>query len=135
MKIAALGGIGFVILFAVCVAAIAPVDPKKPKRATAGATAAAADTARAECEAGAQQRKQWIAIGSAEMSGYSSAMFNISAVGVCGTDLRVREDDCSVVHLVEAYGNKPFMKTARSLGFTSISCRYDEYPLSAIIGQ
>jgi hypothetical protein len=48
--------------------------------------------------------------------------------------LRVREKDCSAGHLHEAYGSKPFMRAAQGLGFERLSCGYDEFEMSAIVG-
>jgi hypothetical protein len=133
VKIVILGSLGAFVLFVVCVAAIAPKDPAEQEREDARKSKADAD--HADCEAGAQRRRQWIQASSTEMSGYSPATFRMSAAGACARMLRVHEDDCSIPHLVAAYGNKPFMQTARALGFVSMSCRYDEYALSVIAGQ
>ena len=93
------------------------------------------DTTRAECESEARKREKWIQGSTDELGGYSPATFHMSATGLCSAVLRVHEDDCSIPHLVEAYGNKPFMRTARSLGFRKLSCRYDEYDFSTISGR
>jgi hypothetical protein len=57
----------------------------------------------------------------------------MEAIGQCGATLRVREDDCSIEHLADAYGAKPFMLTARQKGFSRFSCRYDELPIENVI--
>ncbi len=89
----------------------------------------------AECAAGEKRRNAWIAATTPELSGYSPSSMGMSANGHCGRLLRVREEDCSVGHLVEAYGVKRFMTTARDLGFTRVSCGYDEFPMDSIWRQ
>lgn len=84
------------------------------------------------CDEAAKKRQAWIDAPSEEMDGHSPALFHMSSVGLCGTTLRVREDDCSLTSLGEAYGNKPFMHTASNLGFRKVSCGHDEYELSAV---
>lgn len=66
--------------------------------------------------------------------GLTPAFFHMSSTGACGEILRVREDDCSFGHLIDAYGSKRFMLEARDLGFAKISCGYDEFELSLIMG-
>jgi hypothetical protein len=87
------------------------------------------------CDGREGARRAWIQASSPEMEGYSPFTFNMRSTGACDDDLRVREDDCSIPHLIEAYGVKPFMKTAVRLGFQTLSCGYDEYDLSAIVGR
>ena len=68
------------------------------------------------CGDGAKERQTWVDTASEELSGYAPATFHMRPTGQCGTTLRVKEDDCSLAHLGEAYGVKPFMQTARRLG-------------------
>jgi hypothetical protein len=93
------------------------------------------DTTHAECESGAREREKWIQGSTDELGGYAPATFHMSAGGPCSTVLRVHEDDCSIPHLVEAYGNKPFMLRARSLGFARFSCGWHDYAIAEVIGR
>ena len=68
------------------------------------------------------------------MEGYTPATFHMSATGRCSATLRVREKNCSVGRLLEAYGSNPFMRAAQRLGFERLSCGFDEFEMSAIVG-
>lgn len=89
----------------------------------------------AQCDADRGRREKWIQDPTDQLSGYAPATMQMSAVGACGETLRVREKDCSLGYLAEAYGDKPFMKTARRLGFRKLSCGYDEFDLATVAGH
>jgi hypothetical protein len=108
-------------------------DPMKGDCTAEARARIAAKQASSSCAEGARKREQWIDTPSADMEGYTPALFHMSAVGSCSTTLRVREKDCSLEYLGEAYGSKPFMLAARSLGFRRLSCGYDEFDLSAVL--
>jgi hypothetical protein len=115
---------------------IGAIGSTRHKRSRAGASAAQepSQPKAASC-AGVAERQAWISSESGELSGYSPKLFGMSATGVCSDDLRVREKDCSVRYLVEAYGHKPFMQTAQRLGFRTFSCGFDVFDMPVITGQ
>lgn len=88
---------------------------------------------RSPCDRAADERRAWIDTPNERIEGYAPATFRMSAQGRCADDLRVREDDCSPFRLHEAYGVKPFMQVAKRLGFRTMSCGFDEYPIESIV--
>jgi len=81
------------------------------------------------CNDAARKRQAWIDATTPELEGYAPSTFHMSAIDACGATLRVQENDCSLSHLGEAYGNKAFMRTARSLGFRRVSCAFDNFDI------
>lgn len=86
-----------------------------------------------KCDGREAERKAWIDARSPQIEGYTPSVFGLRATGSCADVLRVHEDDCNVGHLLEAYGSKPFMQTAKALGFRRLSCGYDEYDLTVVV--